>query len=46
MGNLVRKRNLYSDSMSGGDKEEHWMKKILSTGIGIGHGTGRVYPRK
>lgn len=31
--------------MSGGDKEEHWMKKILSTGIGIGHGTGRVYPR-
>lgn len=32
--------------MSGNDKEEHWSTKLLSTsGFGIGHGTGRVYPR-
>ena len=40
----MRKR-VNSDSMSGNDKEEHWSTKLLSTsGFGIGHGTGRVYP--
>ncbi|CBY36962.1 unnamed protein product [Oikopleura dioica] len=27
-------------------EKEHWANKLLHTsGIGIGHGTGRVYPR-
>lgn len=36
-----------SDKMNPTEKEkEHWANKLLHTsGIGIGHGTGRVYPR-
>merc|ERR1712227_87113 len=35
-----------TDSMSASEKEDHWSNKLLSTsGTGIGHGTGRVYPR-
>lgn len=41
----MRKRRENLDSMSGSDKDEHWSTKLLSTsGFGIGHGTGRVYP--
>ncbi|CAG5087668.1 Oidioi.mRNA.OKI2018_I69.PAR.g11600.t1.cds [Oikopleura dioica] len=36
-----------TDKMNPTEKEkDHWANKLLHTsGIGIGHGTGRVYPR-